>query len=152
MYENLSVDTDEQPDELPKKKSKAYRPLLYSHTRNLPRREELSPNALRRKYLPRNPTRRKPPAPHTAAAAAAAGAQVQPPETYIRNETTTKHAETTHRHVKLTRFQPGHEWETECQVAQAFKRPPRLFKEDKPFYPWLPRPEPLVNFHLNFKF
>ncbi len=147
-----SVDTDEQPDDLPKKRAKLTGPCFTAIQEILPRREELSPNALRRKYLPRNPTRTKHRAPHTAAAAAAAGAQVQHPETYIRNETTTKHAETTHRHVKLTRFQPGHEWETECQVAQAFKRPPRLFKEDKPFYPWLPRPEPLVNFHLNFKF
>jgi len=42
--------------------------------------------------------------------------------------------------------------ETEKELAQAFKRPPRMFKEDTPFYPWLPKPMPLVNFHLNFKF
>lgn len=39
---------------------------------------------------------------------------------------------------------------TEEELAQAFKRPVRKFKEDKPFYPWLP-PQPIVNFHLNFK-
>ncbi len=39
----------------------------------------------------------------------------------------------------------------ENQLAQAFSRPPRLFKEDTPFYPWLP-PTPRVNFALNFKF
>ncbi len=54
--------------------------------------------------------------------------------------------------ISLRRFQPGHEWETELQVAQAFNRPPRHFKDDPPFYPWLPRPTPLVNFHLNYKF
>ncbi len=50
----------------------------------------------------------------------------------------------------MTLFKPGFEQETEEQLAQAFKRPVRKFKEDPPFYPWLP-PQPLVNFHLNFK-
>jgi len=52
----------------------------------------------------------------------------------------------------MTPFKKGFEMDTEKELAQAFKRPPRLFKEDTPFYPWLPRPTPLVNFHLNFKF
>ncbi len=42
--------------------------------------------------------------------------------------------------------------DTEKELAQAFNRPPRMFKEDPPFYPWLPRLVPRVNFHLNFKF
>jgi len=48
-------------------------------------------------------------------------------------------------------FKPGFEQETEEQLAQAFKRPVRKFKDDPPFYPWLPI-EPRVNFALNFKF
>lgn len=52
----------------------------------------------------------------------------------------------------MTPFKKGFEIETEKELAQAFSRPPRMFKEDTPFYPWLPRPVPLVNFHLNFKF
>lgn len=50
----------------------------------------------------------------------------------------------------MTLFKPGFEQETEEQLAQAFKRPVRKFKEDTPFYPWLP-PTPLVQFNLNYK-
>jgi len=50
----------------------------------------------------------------------------------------------------MTEFKPGFEQETEKQLAEAFKRPIRKFKEDPPFYPWLP-PAPLVQFNLNFK-
>jgi len=52
----------------------------------------------------------------------------------------------------MTPFKKGFEMETEQQVAHAFSRPPRMFKEDPPFYPWLPKFTPLVNFHLNYKF
>ena len=51
----------------------------------------------------------------------------------------------------MTPFKKGFEMDTEKQLAQAFSRPPRMFKEDPPFYPWLPRLTPLVNFHLNYK-
>jgi len=50
----------------------------------------------------------------------------------------------------MTRFKPGFEEETERECAAAFKRPPRTFKEDTPFYPWLP-PMPKIQFKLNFK-
>jgi len=50
----------------------------------------------------------------------------------------------------MTRFKPGFEEETEKQLAQAFSRPPRTFKEDPPFYPWLPIC-PIVHFNLNYK-
>jgi len=50
----------------------------------------------------------------------------------------------------MTPFKPGFERETEDQLADAFKRPPRYFKEDPPFYPWLPC-VPKVQFKLNFK-
>ncbi|BAF49428.1 hypothetical protein TTmidiV2_gp1 [Torque teno midi virus 2] len=123
-----------------------------SPPRNQSRGENMSPNTLRRKYLPRNATGRKPTAAHPPATAAPAGHQVQHPKINITNERTTKHVETTHRTIKLTRFKDGFERETENQLANAFSRPPRMFKEDPPFYPWLPKPEPLVNFHLNFKF
>lgn len=52
----------------------------------------------------------------------------------------------------MTPFKKGFEIETEHQIAHAFSRPPRMFKEDPPFYPWLPKYTPLVNFHLNYKF
>jgi len=50
----------------------------------------------------------------------------------------------------MTEFKPGFERETEEQLAQAFKRPVRKFKEDPPFYPWLPI-TPIVYFNLNYK-
>lgn len=52
----------------------------------------------------------------------------------------------------MTPFKAGFEIETEHQLAYAFSRPPRMFKEDTPFYPWLPKYTPLVNFHLNYHF
>jgi len=51
----------------------------------------------------------------------------------------------------MTLFKPGFDQQTEIELAAAFKRPVRKFKEDTPFYPWLPT-EPRVNFHLNYKF
>lgn len=56
---------------------------------------------------------------------------------------------------KVRRFTPS-EQETENQLAQAFKRPPRYFTGDPPLYPWLvPEPIanqlPVVNFRLNYK-
>ncbi len=52
----------------------------------------------------------------------------------------------------MTEFKPGFERDTEEELARAFRRPPRKFKEDSPFYPWLP-PAPIhVNFNLNYKF
>lgn len=50
----------------------------------------------------------------------------------------------------MTPFKPGFERDTENELAHAFKRPPRYFKEDAPFYPWLPC-VPKVQFKLNFK-
>lgn len=111
----------------------------------------MSPGSLQRKYLPR--TRNTNTArPHPAAAAATRAAQVQHPHAPHRPEMQTKRDSTTNRNVRvtLTRFKDGFERQTENELAQAFKRPPRLFKEDTPFYPWLP-PEPRVNFNLNFK-
>nr|UHS18359.1 MAG: hypothetical protein [Gammatorquevirus sp.] len=112
----------------------------------------MSPLTLRRAYMPRRnggPTQA-----HPAAAAAAVQAQKKPPQAPHTPEKNTESITTSNRPfgIKLTRFKPGFEWDTECELAQAFRRPPRLFKEDTPFYPWLPKPEPLVNFHLNFKF
>nr|UHS18406.1 MAG: hypothetical protein [Gammatorquevirus sp.] len=102
---------------------------------------------MRRKYMPRA----RPPQAHPAPATAAEAAQERPHRHHLRPEKQTENSTTSNR-PKLTPFKPGFETETEQQLAQAFKRPPRLFKEDTPFYPWLPRPVPLVNFHLNFKF
>lgn len=115
---------------------------------------ELSPLSLRKKYLPRRSDGTKPPAAHQPAARAAVGAQEKHPHAPNGPETKTENATTTNRDVriKLTRFKEGFERDTENQLAAAFKRPPRLFKEDSCFYPWLPTPVPKVNFHLNFKF
>lgn len=111
----------------------------------------MSPNALRKKYLPRA---RKPDntAAHQPAARAAGANQVQHRQTPHEPERKTKSPSIPHRTIRLTPFKPGFEMETEHQVAHAFSRPPRMFKEDTPFYPWLPRPTPIVNFHLNYKF
>nr|UHS18465.1 MAG: hypothetical protein [Gammatorquevirus sp.] len=109
----------------------------------------MSPGALRRKYLPRNTTNIT--RAHPAAAAAAAAQTQHPPAPHKAKEGPTLFG-TSNRPSRMTPFKKGFEMDTERQLAQAFKRPPRLFKEDTPFYPWLPRPVPLVNFHLNFKF
>lgn len=74
------------------------------------------------------------------------------PQSNSRPEREAETTTVTDRIHKLTPFKPGFETETEHELAYAFKRPPRLFKEDSPFYPWLPRPVPIVNFHLNYKF
>lgn len=44
-----------------------------------------------------------------------------------------------------------HEWQHELDVARAFKRPLRTYKDDPPFYPYCV-PEPKVNFDLYHKF
>lgn len=51
---------------------------------------------------------------------------------------------------KNRRFTPE-EFELELQLCKAFKRPPRTYVDDPPYYPWLV-PEPVVNFQLNYKF
>lgn len=51
--------------------------------------------------------------------------------------------------VKNRRFTPS-EFQTELEISKWLKRPPRHFIHDKPFYPWCV-PEPVVNFHLNYK-
>lgn len=51
--------------------------------------------------------------------------------------------------TKLTLIK-GKDWEDEMYLCKWMKRPPRKFLEDKPYYPWVV-PEPVVNFHLNFK-
>nr|UHS18290.1 MAG: hypothetical protein [Gammatorquevirus sp.] len=109
----------------------------------------MSPQSLRRKYLPRNPANKSPRA-HPAAAAAAAEAQTQPPQTPLRPQVKAEKYTTTNRPHTLTPFRPGFEWETEKQLSIIFHRPMRHFQEDPPFYPWLP-PAPRVCFNLNYR-
>ncbi len=111
----------------------------------------MSPGTLQRKYLARSTKRNRLPQAHPTAARAAAANQVQPPQTNLRLERTTTKTKITDR-VHLTRFKPGFEEETETELARIFKRPKRTFKEDMPFYPWLPpTPKvPRVCFNLNF--
>nr|UHS18456.1 MAG: hypothetical protein [Gammatorquevirus sp.] len=103
---------------------------------------------MRRRYLPRR--RRGSPQAHQAAAQKAAAAQAAAPQAPSRNEQKTNYATTSNRNLRLTRFKPGFEEDTEKQLAKIFKRPPRTYKEDPPFYPWLPI-TPKVIFALNFK-
>ena len=110
------------------------------------RNQPSTPLTLRRKYMPRA----RPPPAHPAPATAATAAQERPHRHHHRHEKQTENSTTPNRN-KLTPFKPGFEIETEHQLANAFSRPPRMFKEDPPFYPWLPRFTPIVNFHLNFK-
>lgn len=50
---------------------------------------------------------------------------------------------------KNRRFTPQ-EFQTELELSKIFKRPPRTFIHDPPFYPWLP-PEPIVNFDVKLQ-
>ncbi len=109
----------------------------------------MSPLTLQRTYLPRRSTNNKPA--HPAAAASAAAHQRAAPQTNFKLKEKTRNYTTTNRTVRLTRFKPGFEEETERELSRIFRRPPRTYKEDLPFYPWLP-PEPRVNFNLNFNF
>ncbi len=86
--------------------------------------------------------RARPPQTHPAPAATAAAPQERPHRHHHRLEKQTENNTTTNRH-KLTPFKPGFETETEEELSRAFRRPPRRYKEDKPFYPWLPRYTPL---------
>ncbi len=113
------------------------------------RNQELSPGALQRKYLGRSARRSRPHQAHPAAKTAPAASQVQPPQTNIRIKRSTSYVKTTDR-ITLTPFKPGFEQQTELELSQAFKRPPRKYKEDPPFYPWLPI-TPIVQFNLNYK-
>ena len=108
----------------------------------------MSPLTLRRTYLPRREPR--PPPAHPPAAAAAAQAQAKHPHTPHTPEDQPTLFEPTNRSFTVKPFRPGHELETEKQVAKAFCRPPRTYRNDPPFYPWLP-PAPKVIFNLNFK-
>ncbi len=112
---------------------------------------ELSPLTLRRRFIARA-TRIKHQAAHQAAKVQAAAAQAQPPHNHSRLEKKTENDTTTNRLSRLTPFKDGFEKDTERELAQAFHRPPRLFKQDSPFYPWPTQTSyPLFNLSLNFK-
>lgn len=117
--------------------------------RSTERNPSVSPLTLRRKYLPR-PGNTKPTAAHPAAKAAAAAPQEKHPPPHQRPQIKTERHSATHRNIKLERFKPGFEQDTERELSIIFCRPQRTYKQDPPFYPWLP-PEPYVNFALNFK-
>ncbi len=113
----------------------------------------MSPLTLRKQYLPRNARRdTKPPPAHPQAAAEAARPQAKPPENSTRDETEAERIAASNWNIRMRRFKKGFEWDTELELSKAFCRPPRHFKDDTPFYPWLPTPTPRVNFHLNYKF
>lgn len=122
------------------------------HQQGSRRSPGLSPESLRRRYLPRNPRQPKHPAAPPPAAAATAAHKAPTPPTHQQLKEETKTYPTTNWNPRLTPFKPGFEQETEQELAYAFKRPARKYKEDPPFYPWLPITTPIVNFHLNYKF
>ncbi len=152
MSEYLETDTDFQSDDsgTPKKKSKKLPKKSHANYQKEEKDQEMSPLTLRRAYMPRR--NGGPPQAHQAAAAAAATPQKKHPQANDLSKKDSDLCRTPNRtsRVKLTLFKPGFEQQTELELAQAFKRPVRKFKEDPPYYPWLP-PQPLVNFHLNFK-
>ncbi len=67
-----------------------------------------------------------PTAAHPPTAAAAAQHQKKPPQTHHSPKKNTENITTANgtSRVTLTRFKPGFEWDTECELAQAFRRPP----------------------------
>ncbi|BAF76114.1 hypothetical protein [Torque teno midi virus 12] len=132
------------------KKEKESGSTTHTPTRKRSRNTQLSPLALQRRYLPKATDRRGDQPAHPAAAAAAAPAQKRHPTPHDADKRTTTTTTTTHRHNSLTKFKPGFEQDTEEELAKIFKRPIRTFKEDPPFYPWLPI-TPKVSFKLNFK-
>ena len=107
----------------------------------------MSPLTLRRNYMPRN---RRPPAVHQAAASAAAAPQKKHPQAPNLFKEETESSSNANRFDGVKPFKPGFETETELELARAFKRPPRHYKNDPPFYPWLPI-VPKVCFQLKFK-
>ncbi len=115
------------------KESPAWKPAAKSRRRDT-RNPELSPQSLRRKYLPRNPTN-KSPRPHPAAAATAAATQAQPPQTPLRPQVKATQFTTANRSNTLTPFRPGFEYDTEKQLSIIFCRPMRHFSRRPPFLP-----------------
>ncbi len=93
----------------------------------------------------------KPPAAHPSPATATAKAQAQHHQAPNRFEEQTKNDSSTIRN-KLTEFKPGFELTTEQELAAAFKRPVRKFKEDSPFYPWFYQSHPLYTLTLITKY
>ncbi len=150
ICENIETDTDFQPDtETPKKKKKTgcelripeeenqeIKNCLLSLCEESSCQEEETPNLQQLINHQRKQQQKT---------------QTPPPHNHHRPKEETKATTITHRSVRLTPFKDGFEKETEIQLASIFKRPVRYFKEDPPFYPWLP-PEPYVNFNLNFKY
>ncbi len=112
----------------------------------------MSPLTLRKFFLRKRGGNIKHPAAHPAAAQAPKAAQAPAPNTDSRYKGQTESTSTSHRSnlVKLTKFKKGFEETTEAELAAAFHRPPRTYKEDTPFYPWLPIC-PKVCFKLNYK-
>nr|BAF76086.1 hypothetical protein [Torque teno midi virus] len=150
LEELIAAATDAEKRNKPKKRKES------GHLFTPPRRKEqknqdMSPATLQRKYLPRRGDTRKPTQPHQAAARAAKTAQAQPPNFDNRHERETASTTTSDRHFRVKPFVTQFEIETERELSKIFKRPPRTYQNDPPFYPWLP-PEPRVNFNLNFKF
>ncbi len=153
MLENLSIESDVcQPTETPRKRQRIENSLHYQEEENQ-EDQSMSPLTLRKFFLRKRGGEKNLPPPHPAAAAAAKAAQATAPHTHQGPERKTECFATSNRSnlVVLTRFKKGFEEDTEKEVAAAFHRPPRTYKEDTPFYPWLP-PAPKVNFKLNFKF
>ncbi len=134
----------------PHQRKRKMLPKLQEPQKRKQENPRMSPESLRRKYLPGGNPKRQPLRAHQPAAPPAAAAQAQPHDPYSRPKIQTEKCTTTTRPTVLTRFKPGFEQQTEYELACAFCRPMRTYKEDLPYYPWLV-PEPKVNFNLNYK-
>ncbi len=149
IQEYQETDTDFQTDadsQAPPKKKYVSRALQY-----IPEEEEEIQSCLqelfKRKYLPRNTRNTRPQTPHQAAARAAAVNQATPPTAHLKPKEKTENSSTPNRIVRMTLFKPGFEQQTEIELAAAFKRPVRKFKEDTPFYPGYQQ-SPVLTFTL----
>ncbi len=148
MQENLSTDSSIQSDdsETPKRKEDNIRNALPRPTGR--KDPEMSPLTLRRRFLPRRNGRHQPAHPTATQAPAAAQEKPHPAPHEFKEKSETP---TNANRPRVRRFKPGFEQETERELSIIFRRPPRTYFYDPPFYPWLP-PEPRVNFNLNFQY
>ncbi len=98
----------------------------------------MSPSTLRKFFIRKRGGNIRHQAAHQVPKAQAETAQAQPPQANKKYKGDTESTATSNRHdlIKLTKFKKGFEEDTERELAQAFNRPPRTYKEDTPFYPW----------------
>ncbi len=103
MYDHLETDTEFEPETETPKKKKRVTAALPDPEEETQRDAEMSPLALRRRYIARASTR-EPPAAHQPAARVQQQPQVQHLQTPPRPERETKNDTTSHRTVKINQI------------------------------------------------